>query len=53
MRTILHHIALGALGGMLLMGCDPTKRVPAGSHLLNRTRVVVHKVYEECAWQVY
>lgn len=28
---------------MLLVGCDPTKRVPAGSHLLNRTRVVVHE----------
>lgn len=27
---------------MLLVGCDPTKRVPAGSHLLNRTRVVLH-----------
>ncbi|MFN6115094.1 MAG: BamA/TamA family outer membrane protein [Flavobacteriales bacterium] len=42
MRTFNLHIAAALTGILLLTGCAPTKRVPAGSYLLNRNRVVMH-----------
>lgn len=35
------HIAAAIAGLVLLAGCDPTKRIPPGEHLLNRNRVTL------------
>ncbi len=41
MRILPSHIAAGLLALILLSGCDPTKRVPEGKHLLDRNRITV------------
>ena len=35
------HIAAAVAGLVLLAGCDPTKRIPQGEHLLNRNRITL------------